>query len=119
LNRYHEAGKTKIRDVEMWGEGLEPKTCQKILGYDANALYLWAILQDMPTGSYTRRRAETNFKPEHSRRMADEWIAWEADQRGIKYEISWITPRNVLAQENSPWKAFIVKVKLSSNFMVS
>ena len=84
FHRYHEAGKTKIREVDMMKKGLEPKTCQKVLGYDANALYLWAIMQDMPTGSYTRRRAETHFKPEHSRRMADEWIAWEARQRGIK-----------------------------------
>jgi len=84
FHRYHEAGKTKIREVELKDKGIEPKTCQKVLGYDANALYLGAIMQDMPTGSYTRRRSDTNFKPEHSRRMADEWIAWEAVQRGIK-----------------------------------
>lgn len=83
FHRYHEAGKTKIRDVEMTAKGLDPKSCERVVGYDANALYLWAIMQDMPTGSYTRRRAETNFKPEHSRRMADEWLAWEAHERGI------------------------------------
>ena len=38
---------------------------KKIVGYDANALYLWAIMQDMPTGSFTRRREETGFKKEH------------------------------------------------------
>jgi hypothetical protein len=27
----------------------EPKACKKIIGYDANALYLWSILQEMPT----------------------------------------------------------------------
>jgi hypothetical protein len=72
FHRYHEAGKTKIREVELQGKGIEPKTCNKVLGYDANALYLGAIMQDMPTGSYTQRRAETNFKPENLRRMADE-----------------------------------------------
>ena len=41
-------------------------------------------MNDMPTGSYTRRRAETNFKPESSRRLADEWIGWEQNQRNIK-----------------------------------
>jgi hypothetical protein len=35
------------------------------------------------SGSYTQRRAETNFKQEHYRRMADEWIAWEASQQGV------------------------------------
>ena len=84
FHRYHEAGKTKLREFEMRKKGMEAKECKKVLGYDANALYLWAIMQDMPTGSYTRRRAETEFKPEHSRRMADEWVAWESAQRGVK-----------------------------------
>ncbi|KAK3736485.1 hypothetical protein QZH41_017404, partial [Actinostola sp. cb2023] len=83
FHRYHEAGKTKIREVEMSAKGEEAKECKKILGYDANALYLWAIMQEMPTGSYTRRRVETNFKPESSRRMADEWWAWEENERNI------------------------------------
>lgn len=83
FNRQHEAGTTYIRDVEMREKGLQPKQCQKLVGYDANALYLWAIMQDMPCGSYTRRRAENNFKRENSRRMADEWIAWEQHQRDI------------------------------------
>ena len=34
FNRYHEAGETFIRNNPK-------KTCQKIIGYDANALYLW------------------------------------------------------------------------------
>ena len=48
FHRYHGAGKTKIREAE---EGQDAKLCQKIVGYDANALYLWAIMQNMPTGS--------------------------------------------------------------------
>ncbi|KAK3718952.1 hypothetical protein QZH41_005938 [Actinostola sp. cb2023] len=84
FHRYHEAGKTKIREVEMSGKGEEAKECKKILGFDANALYLWAIMQEMPTSSYTRTRAETNFKPESSRKMADEWIAWEEYERNIR-----------------------------------
>ena len=32
FHRYHEAGVSKIRGG---------KTCQKVVGYDANALYLW------------------------------------------------------------------------------
>ena len=38
-------------------------------GYDANALYLWAIMQDMPTGWYTRRREENKFRPQQAQRM--------------------------------------------------
>jgi hypothetical protein len=42
FNRYHEANITKIRNGE--------KLCKKVIGYDANALYLWAISQEIPTG---------------------------------------------------------------------
>ena len=44
FHRYHEKDITKIRGEE---------TCRSIVGYDANALYLWALMQDMPSGWYT------------------------------------------------------------------
>ena len=50
FHRYHEKGITKIRGGS--------ELCRKIVGYDANALYLWALMQDMPTGWYVRRREE-------------------------------------------------------------
>ena len=81
--RYHEAGKTKIREVDMKAKGLEPKTCQKIVGFDANGLYLSAIMKDMPTGNFTRRREETGFKKESSVKMATEWLEWESHSRRI------------------------------------
>ena len=37
FHRYHEAGKTKIRDKEMEDQGKQAKTCPKIVGYDVNA----------------------------------------------------------------------------------
>lgn len=61
----------------------QPKMCQKIVEYDANALYLWAIMQNMPTGTFTRRREETGFKRESSSKMATEWLEWEAERRKI------------------------------------
>ena len=81
FHRYHEAGKTKIREAE---EGQGAKLCQKIVGYDANALYLWAIMQNMPTGSYTRRLAENEFKPKGSIKMAIEWLEWVAYKERIR-----------------------------------
>ncbi|CAH3180046.1 unnamed protein product, partial [Porites lobata] len=80
FHRYHEAGKTKIREAE---EGEAAKLCEKIVGYDANALYLWALMQDMPTGSYTRRLSDNEFKPKSSVRMAIEWLEWVAHKEGI------------------------------------
>ena len=76
FHRYHEAGKTQIRGG---------KTCEKVVGYDANTLYLWATMQDMPTGDYTCRLEETGFKKERKSksRVAFEWLEWEAYQRNI------------------------------------
>ena len=58
FHRYHEKDVTKIRGGS--------ELCRKIVGYDANALYLWAIMQDMPTGWYTRRREENKFRPQQA-----------------------------------------------------
>ena len=80
FHRYHEAGKTKIREAE---KGQDTLLCEKIVGYDANALYLWALMKNMPTGSYTRRMAENEFKPKSSVRMAIEWLEWVAHKEGI------------------------------------
>ena len=69
FHRYHEKGITKIRGGE--------ELCRKIEGYDANALYLWAIMQDMPTGWYTRRREENGFRPQQAQpygQMAAQWL---------------------------------------------
>ena len=69
FHRYHEKDVTKIR-----GGG---EMCRSIVGYDANALYLWAIMQDLPTGWYTRRRAENGFRPQQAQpygQMAAQWL---------------------------------------------
>ncbi len=67
----------------MTGKNLEPKPCKKVVGYDANALYLWAIMQDMPTGQYTRRLESDNLKKQWSGKMAVEWLEWQAKLRGV------------------------------------
>ncbi len=77
FHRYHEVGKTNIRGDKM---------CKKVVGYDANALYLWAIMQDMPTGMHIRRLEETSFKKEKTSgisMVAQEWLRWESHTRGI------------------------------------
>ena len=44
---------------------------------------IWALVQDMPTGSYTRRLAENEFKPKSSVRMAIEWLEFVGHKEGI------------------------------------
>ena len=57
FNRYHEVGVTNIRNDPS-------KPCKRIVGFDANALYLYCIGRPMPTGPFVRRRIENDFKPE-------------------------------------------------------
>ena len=85
FHRYHEKDVTKIR-----GGG---ETCRSIVGYDANALYLWAIMQDMPTGWYTRRREENKFRPQQAQpfgQMAVQWLTWESAKSGcaIRHQVN-------------------------------
>ena len=61
FHRYHEKGVTTLRQNE-YGEAARP--CRSIVGYGANALYLWSLMQYMPMGWCTRRRAENDFRPE-------------------------------------------------------
>ena len=85
FHRYHEKDVTKIR-----GGG---ETCRSIVGYDANALYLGAIMQDMPTGWYTRRREENKFRPQQAQpfgQMAVQWLTWESAESGcaIRHQVN-------------------------------
>ena len=77
FHRYHEKGITKIRGGS--------ELFRKIVGYDANALYLWALMQDMPTGWYVRRREENGFRPQQAQpygQMAIQWLTRESDRTG-------------------------------------
>ena len=70
FHRHHKAGSTYIRQGQ--------KLCQSIIGFDANALYLYAIMQEMPAGYYIRRQAP-HFKKEYSTKAARkslEWLQW-------------------------------------------
>ncbi|XP_048238897.1 uncharacterized protein LOC124129020 [Haliotis rufescens] len=86
FTRYHKADQTLIR-------GHPEKRCKRVVGYDANALYLWAIDQPMPTGPFVRRRAENRFKPERRDRYACmyDWMDWLREQEGrdIRHKLNW------------------------------
>ena len=83
FKRYHEKDHTKIRQ-HVYGMGAQD--CQYVVGYDANALYLWSMMQDMPTGSPIRRFADNNFLPKLSDkygRLAWTWMEYEAMAEGV------------------------------------
>ena len=82
FTRYHEAGKTSIRShqypVPRDGEvltGAHAKLCENIQGYDANALYLSTMLNNMPCGKekvvhYTAHAADHLTEHQDSARAA-------------------------------------------------
>ena len=67
FHRYHEKDVTKLRGEE---------TCISIVGYDGNALYMWALMQEMPTGCYTRRREERQFRPQQAQPFGQMAVQW-------------------------------------------
>jgi len=58
-----------------------------VLGVDANALYLWCVMQDMPIGHPIVRESENNFIPKSPRRQnskaAHAWLDHVGRQLGI------------------------------------
>ena len=55
FHRYHEKDVTHISNVVRkngsYVLGEEGKLVKKIIGFDANALYVWSLSQDMPTST--------------------------------------------------------------------
>ena len=55
FHRYHEKDVTHISNVVRkngsYVVGEEGKHVKKIIGFDANALYVWSLSQDMPTST--------------------------------------------------------------------
>ena len=83
FHRYHEKDKTYIRGSD--------ELVKSIIGFDANALYLWALSQPMPTEHPIRRHRDPHggagggFRPQktdHYGQKAREWLEWEAQKSG-------------------------------------
>ena len=120
FNRCHEKDKTFICNAEMTRKNLKPKLCKKVVGYDANALYLWAmIMQDMPMGQYTRRRESDGFKKQWSGKMAVEWLEWQTYKRGVKIRHQYNNPEKKIGVCHLPVDGFCSEHKLCINFTVS
>jgi len=78
FHRHHEVGQTYIRNDFT-------RPCQKIVGFDANALYLWSIDQQMPTGPFVRRRMEDRFKSKQRDRytLMYDWMEYLNHSQGL------------------------------------
>ena len=95
FHRHHKAGETIIREGD--NSISDKKLCQKIVGYDSNALYLWALGRDLPTGAFVRRAASTGFKTERQSRYHSmyEWLNWKASTEGIEIKHKLNSPTEI------------------------
>jgi len=85
FTRYHEAGKTCIRDSN--------NKCKAVIGLDCNSLYLSTFLGQQPNGLGARwdRDANTGQLRRKSLHPAwqhaeYEWLSWEQEHRGISIQ---------------------------------
>ena len=79
--RYAAAGETRIRSHEI----SNPETTEKILGLDANSLYLHAIAQNNPTGYFCRYKESENYRPDSCSRyglMSYQWLSFMQQKEG-------------------------------------
>ncbi|PVD28864.1 hypothetical protein C0Q70_11459 [Pomacea canaliculata] len=77
FHRNHEKSQTCIRNNLS-------KPVQSIEGFDANALYLWALCQNMPTEHPIIRKKDNNFKGEKRDvygQKCREWLEWLGKRR--------------------------------------
>ena len=101
FHRYHEKGVTKIRE----NENNEGKNVETLEGYDANALYLWAMMQNMPTGIPIVRKKTDNFVPRQQGKyglLAREWLEWVGHQNGTKIKHKFNKGEQRLGKRNLP-----------------
>ena len=84
FHRYHKKDVTAIRQ-RVYGQ--DSKVCKLIYGVDANALYLWCLMREMPTGLPRRWKpqgAECLYQAcaEWGSKSARGWLEWESRVRG-------------------------------------
>jgi G:T-mismatch repair DNA endonuclease (very short patch repair protein) len=86
FHRYHEKGITSIRQQEF---GNEAKRCERILGVDANALYLWCMMRTLPCGFPTVYYFNAdddliNTSGGRGSKVARGWLTWMSEKMNIE-----------------------------------
>jgi hypothetical protein len=81
FTRHHKTDVTYIRQNENF-------PCKKIIGFDANALYLWAFDQEMPVGHFVRRFAQNKFQGECNLKYSAmyHWMDWLNKSKGLNIQ---------------------------------
>ena len=116
-HRYHETGKTKIRETQYKDEA---KWCHCIKGFDAVSLYPYAMAQRMPVGFPTFwKQVGDHLKRTRSSasRMEIEWLTWEAFSRNIHIQhLGNHGCQHRIGQRNLPLDGYCPELKLGFDF---
>lgn len=56
--------------------GISQNPCRKVIGFDANALYLHYLGKDMPVGAFVRGKIDDGFKARRRDKymLANDWL---------------------------------------------
>ena len=80
FHRHHNSSETRLRQQSL---GEESFLCHQVLGVDANALYIWCMMQNLPTGYPNRYQSEDHFVPVGPKKQSKvahgwlEYVAWK------------------------------------------
>ena len=111
FSRHHERDKTRLRPSEF----KDPKMCKEVLGVDANALYLWCMMQNMPVGVPKRWKKnhaddkEFSLQSIHKSKTAHGWLAWMAYTNNIFIQHEHNGKEVRLSDRHLPVDGFCVK----------
>ena len=107
FHRYHEKGVTRLRSMDF---GEEARYCQRIMGVDANALYLYCVMGRMPVGIPRRRHEKNDFVIEEAAqlrgKMAQGWLGWVELTTANKLETAMSGGERRLGRHNLPVDGF-------------
>ena len=114
FRRYHAKGETFIRN------NLEKPT-QSLIGYDCNALYLYCLMQEMPTEHPIIRRKENDFQPEIKYifgQKAREWLEWVQFTKKIQLQHQHNGKEHRVGKRNLPLDGWDPTTKTAYQFQV-
>ena len=117
FHRYHEKDATFLRQHTNNRDSLP---CKKMLGYDANTLYLSAIMQELPTKHYIRHKEGDNYKPHPCQKygfLALEWLSWLEISNHIEIQHAFNKGEKVIGSRQIPVDGFCKETKTIYQFI--
>jgi len=98
---------------------MKRKFVKKVLGLDGNALYLFAIQQNMPTRLYVRYKKENEYKPQSGCKLglsAYQWLSWIAHSKDVTIQHQFNYGEKRLTDRNIPVDGYIYTTKTVLQF---